>query len=217
MALGTVLASPAVAQDVVSGNTDLLRNKNEITINTKESDSVLFEKILNNEQKWESFAQGKRGVDNPKSFTIVSRSDIDKSMGAFTTPLNDRYISTDIVTNLVNESTHYPILGRSTIFEKADNAENNLLKSGVKDVSSITYTKPAYYFVIEQNDNKGTIEFVAKMISLNDKLTEILGVVESMGVANTVENENDFKNNIIPKLQASIKAKINELGLVSQN
>ncbi|GEM_PF-2347625 len=207
------MGSPAFAQ-----NTTVENGEHANTIETKayaqESDSILLKQITNIEKHWEGLSDGRRGIDNPKSFTIISRSEIEKTISPFSSPLNDRYVAQDVITDL---SEHYQITSRQAAVQHAFDSEHLLATEGFSKDSHFEYTKPAYYFVIEEQANTdGGVEFVAKMISLDNKTAETIGSVKTDSTIDTVEKENFFDDTIIPTLRASIEEKIKELGLASQ-
>ncbi|MDE2031279.1 MAG: hypothetical protein KGI58_03430 [Patescibacteria group bacterium] len=197
-------------------NRQQTENSSEININTQESDGVFLNKINTYEKQWESFADGKNENDNPKSFTIVARSDIENAVMPFSSSFNDKFICEDISIDISQNFNNPQMISRNSSVRTAFESEKRLADEGFSKGTHFTYSKPAYYFVVEQNELNNTTQFVLKCISLNNKKIEILASINTDTNINTTEKEKEFSNNVISLLRNKVQEKIQQLGLANQ-
>ncbi len=210
VALTGVVAGSAEAQSAVPITNE---RSTEIKMKAQESDAVLIKKVLELESRFEALSK-ERGTDDATSFAIVARSDLDRTLSPFSSPLNDRYVSQDIMIAVSEMPEHPHMIARSSAVEQAQKGEQHLAELGM-NAGFGAYHRPAYYFVIEQENSSGISAFTVKMISLGKAQAEILGSVQSEASEDTQANEHYFDETVIPQIREKIEGKIRELGLMT--
>ncbi len=153
---------------------------------------------------------------NPNSITILAGSQV----GNLKDPnfLNDRYVSDEILTSLLDSMPNVKILARDLSILNAVNSENNLHERGlIGEHNDYKYSKPEKYFVINQEKSNDSVFFSLQIVSSLDNSVQNVDLGEYIITDDNSKNEEIFSQKIIPDLTSKIQTKIQELGLDNSN
>jgi len=188
------------------------KNKNE---EIGEENIKIIESIIKLEKKIKELSKGETEIAEG-SISLLSGGELLNKIelntsSIYNSPLNNRYI-TELVTNQVfNKNTGLKLMNKDYVIMKES---QSLHDEGWVDYKDDGYTKhlmPEYYFVIDQNEINGEINFEIKIIYSKIKRIDTIKITEKLPAGDILEIEKFVSGKIANDLSDIINNKIKEL------